>query len=185
MKTRTQSLLLTVFLCAATLALPMATETQSVKGQGGRWLSSRYTALTKCGSGMTRKEEREAEAQGSDIPTRCKGYGGYDVFISYSACTSEIVALKGDERIPLATQAVDWKQKNVEWRVRSGKPFAIIMRVYQYSAGDPCAPGRKITGESLIIKGLKGYENIDEMIDMKSTRNPNVKAREIADKGYK
>jgi hypothetical protein len=134
---------------------------------------------------MTRKEEREAEAQGSDIPTRCKGYGGYDVFIGYSACTSEFAVLKGDERIPLATQAVDWKQKNVEWRVASGKPFAIIMRVYKYSGDDPCAPGRKIIGESLIVKGLKGYENIDETIDVKSRRNPNLKAREIADKGYK
>ena len=185
MKIRTRSSLLIAFLCAATFALPMAVELQSVRAQSGMWFSSRYTALTKCGSGMTRKEERAAEAQGSDIPTRCKGYGGYDVFIGYSACTSEIAVLKGDERIPLATQAVDWKQKNVEWRVASGKPFAIIMRVYKYSGDDPCAPGRKIIGESLIVKGLKGYENIDETIDVKSTPNPNLKARAIADKGYK
>ena len=49
--------------------------------QGATRFTSSYTALTKCGSGMTKKEEKEAEAQGSDIPTRCKGPGGYDVYI--------------------------------------------------------------------------------------------------------
>ena len=177
--------LLIAFLCAATLALPTAVELQGVKGPRAIRFSSRYTSLTKCGSGMTKKQEREAEKQGSDIPTRCKGYGGYDVFVGYSACASQIDLSKGDERIPLATQAVDWKQKIVEWRLANGKPFAVIFRVYKYSGDDPCAPGRKITGESLLVKGLKGYEHIDETIDIKSTRNPNLKAREIADKGYK
>jgi hypothetical protein len=56
--------------------------------QGLNRFSSAYTGLTKCGSGMTKKEEKEAEAQGSDIPTRCKGLGGYSVYIYYSACSS-------------------------------------------------------------------------------------------------
>ena len=177
--------LLIAFLCAVTFALPTAIELQGVKGPRATRFSSGYTALTKCGSGMTKKEEREAEAQGSDIPTRCTGYGGYDVFVGYSACASQIELLKGDERIALATQAVDWKQKTVEWRRANGKPFAVIFRVYKYSGDDPCATGRKIIAESLIVKGLKGYEHISETIDVKSTRNPNLKAREIADKGYK
>jgi hypothetical protein len=46
--------------------------------------SSSYTDLTKCGSGMTKKEEREAEKHGQDIPTLCKGYDGYSVSIDYS-----------------------------------------------------------------------------------------------------
>jgi hypothetical protein len=144
--------------------------------------SSRYTALTKCGSGMTKKEEKEAEEHGSDIPTRCKGFGGYDVYIYYSACSSIITLDRGEETIPLATQAVDWKQKTVEWRIANGKPFAVIMRVYEYAGDDQCADGGKITGESLIIKGLKGYEHIDATV--KGTPNPNLKARQLADKGY-
>lgn len=146
--------------------------------------SSRYTALTKCGSGMTKQEEREAEKHGSDIPTRCKGYGGNDIYISYSACTSEFSVEKGADSIPFATQSVDWKQKTVEWRLAKGKPFAVIMRVYEYAGDASCASGGKITGEFLVIKGLKGYENIDEKIVVKGTTNPNAKAREIADKGY-
>ncbi len=145
--------------------------------------SSAYTTLTNCGSGMTKKEEREAEQQGSDIPTRCKGYGGYDVYIYYSACASIFTLTKGEESIALATQAVSWKQKTVEWRLANGKPFAVIMRVYDYAGNDLCTTDGKITGSSLIVKGLKGYE-INETVDAKSTPNPNVKARELADAAY-
>ena len=132
---------------------------------------------------MTKKEEREAEKQGSDIPTRCKGYGGYDVYIYYSACASIFTLAKGDENISLAMQAVGWKQKTVEWRLANGKPFAVIMRVYDYAGNDLCTTDGKITGSSLIVKGLKGYE-IDETVDAKSTPNPNAKARELADAAY-
>lgn len=153
-------------------------------GQSAPVFSSRYTALTKCGSGLTKKEEREAAEHGTDIPTRCKGYGGYDIYISYSACTSEFSAEKGEENIPFASQSVSWKQKTVEWRIANGKPFAVIMRVYEYAGDAYCAIGGKITGEFLIVKGLKGYEHIDEKIAVKGTPNPNLKAREVADKGY-
>jgi hypothetical protein len=147
--------------------------------------SSVYTNLTRCGSGLTRKQEKELEAQGSDIPTKCKGFGGYDIGISYSACTSTIQAEKGETGILLATQGVDWKQKTVEWRMADGKPFAIIMRVYAYGGSTECGDiGGKITGSSLIVKGLAGYERIDGSVDVKATPNANAKAREIADKGY-
>ena len=151
--------------------------------QGPTRFSSVYSTLTNCGSGMTKKEEREAERHGSDIPTRCKGFGGYSVDISYSACSSSFGLVKGEDSISLGMQATNWKQKTVEWRLADGKPFAVIMRVYDYAGNDECATGGKITGESLIIKGLKGFE-IDETVDVKSTPNPNLKARELADKGF-
>ena len=144
--------------------------------------SSRYTTLARCGSGLTRKEEREAEANGSDIPTRCKGYGGYDVYIYYSACASIFTLDKGEESISLGMQAVDWKQKTVEWRFANAKPFAVIMRTYDYAGDDLCTSNGKITGSSLIVIGLKGYD-IDETVDANSP-NANVKARELADKAY-
>ncbi len=152
--------------------------------QGATRFSSVYTALTKCGSGMTKKEEREAEKNGQDIPARCKGPGGYDVYIYYSACASIFSITKGEETSSLAMQTVNWKQKNVEWRLANGKPFAVIMRTYQYSGNDLCTTDGKVTGESLVVKGLKGYEQIDGEVKVKGTPNPNLKAREIADKGY-
>src|SRR5437870_7120512 len=93
--------------------------------QGATQFSSAYTALTKCGSGMTKKAEKEAEQLGQDIPTRCKGYGGYYVYIYYSACSSNFSLEKGQENISLGMEALDWKQKTVEWRLANGKPFAL------------------------------------------------------------
>ena len=150
--------------------------------QGATRFSSAYTALTKCGSGMTKKEEREAERNGSDIPSVCKGLGGYVVDISYSACASNFSLVKGEENIPLGMQSIGFKQKTVEWRLANGKPFALIMRVYEYAGNDLCAMAGKITGESLTVTGLKGFE-ISESVDAK-TPNANLKARALADKAY-
>jgi hypothetical protein len=160
------------------LATPAADAMQSAPT-----FSSSYTPLTKCGSGMTRKEEREAEERGSDIPSVCKGPGGYNVDISYSACSSGFSITKGEENISLGMQSVDWKQKTAEWRLANGKPFAVIIRMYEYAGNDLCSTAGKITNEVLVVKGLKGFEHIDETVKA-SAPNANVKAREIADKGY-
>jgi hypothetical protein len=158
---------------------------RSVPGgtQAAPKFSSSYTPLTKCGSGMTKKEEREAEERGSDIPSVCKGPDGYNVDISYSACASSFSITKGEERISLGMQSVDWKQKTAEWRLANGKPFAAIIRMYDYAGNDACSTAGRITNEFLVVKGLKGFEHIDETVKA-STPNANLKAREIADKGY-
>ena len=145
--------------------------------------SSSYTSLTNCGSGMTRKEEREAEKHGSDIPSKCKGLAGYSVEISYSACSSNFILTRGDENISLGMQAINWPQKTVEWRLADGKPFAIIMRVYEYAGNDMCSTAGKIKSESLTVQGLKGFEQIQESVDAR-TPNANVKARALADQGF-
>lgn len=150
--------------------------------QGATRFSSAYSPLTRCGSGMTKKEEREAEKHGSDIPSRCKGFGGYVVDISYSACASIFSLVKGDENIPLGMQALNYPQKTIEWRLANGKPFAVIMRVYEYAGDDPCATDGKVTKESLVVTGLKGFK-IEGTVDAK-TPNANLKARELADKAY-
>jgi hypothetical protein len=150
--------------------------------QGATRFSSVYSPLTKCGSGMTKREEREAEKHGSDIPSRCKGFGGYTVDISYSACASNFGLVKGDERISLGMQTLNWPQKTLEWRLANGKPFAVIMRVYEYAGNDLCTTAGKVTKESLVVTGLKGFE-IEETVDAK-TPNANLKARELADKAY-
>ena len=132
---------------------------------------------------MTKKEEKEAAEHGSDIPTRCKGYGGYSVYIYYSACSSNFSLERGEENISLGMQAIDWKQKTVEWRMANGKPFAIIMRSYEYAGNEQCATAGKVSKETLIVRGLKGFEQINETVDA-GAPTANVKARELADKGY-
>lgn len=166
------------------MSTPTLLDSRPIAMQAATRYSSVYTSLTKCGSGMTKKEEREAEKNGSDIPTRCKGYGGYDVDVSYSACSSSFSLVKGEENISLGMQTINWTQKTVEWRLANGKPFAIIMRKYDYAGSEQCATDGKITGESLIVVGLKGYE-IDETVDAKTPNaNANAKARDLADKAY-
>ncbi len=39
------------------------------------------------------------------------------------------------------------------------------------------------TGESLVVKGLKGYERIDFEVDARAS-DANAKARELADKAF-
>ena len=151
--------------------------------QSAPTFSSSYTSLLKCGSGMTRKEEREAEERGSDIPSVCKGPDGYNVDISYSACSSSFSVTKGEENISLGMQSVGWKQKTAEWRLANGKPFAVIIRMYDYAGNNMCSTAGRITNEFLVVKGLKGFEHLDETVKA-GTPNANVKAREIADKGY-
>src|SRR4051812_28418919 len=175
-------LLLTLVACAL-LAGGAYARKPTVMPQAKPAFTSSYTTLTNCGSGMTKKEEREAEKHGSDIPSKCKGLAGYFVDISYSACSSSFSVTRGDESISLGMQAVDWKQKTVEWRLADGKPFAIIMRVYEYAGNDLCSNAGKIKGESLAIRGLKGFEQIEQSVDAR-TPNANVKAREIADQGF-
>ena len=80
-------------------------------------------------------------------------------------------------------QAIDWPQKTVEWRLADGKPFAVIMRVYEYAGNELCSTAGKIKSESLMVQGLKGYEQIEGSVDAR-TPNANVKARELADKAF-
>jgi hypothetical protein len=153
---------------------------------GAQKFSSAYTDLkTQC------KPIAEGEAQGDDTPLRCAGQGGYEIRIDFSAASSHLgvqpTACECDERIALAEQPLHYDaQRKVEWRLADGKPFAVILRVDKPKAGlDPSEMWRpeNKTGESLLVKGLKGHERIDFEVDAK-TPNANAKAREMADGAY-
>jgi hypothetical protein len=125
---------------------------------------------------------------GSDGASICRGPGGYQVRVYYSAAATQINAeIRGkDDNFPLAMLALDFDQSKarVEWRLANGKPFAAILRVPTY--GDPAGDDQyfgKVIGESLTVRGLKGFGNIDASINAKRPR-ANAEAREVADKGY-
>lgn len=154
--------------------------------------SSVYTDLNKdCRNAF------KSVGEGQDMPLRCKGYGGYSIYIYYSAWASHITAdptngksMEGNPLIYLATQQLSYdseKGRKVEWRMTNGKPFAVILRITKYRESDgtdnPFDPQYK-TGEALIVKGLQG-QTIDFEVDIKSTPNPNEKARQLADSNYK
>ena len=151
--------------------------------------SSVYTNLkTECGSRMTKKEEKELENRGEDIPYMCKGYGGYEISLaSHGAITQLTVVVKkgrfgGD---PVASEMMHVNdgiyERKVEWRLADGKPFAIIFRRdVQNEYTDP-SEAKKI-GEVLKVLGLKN-ENIRFEVDAK-TPNANEEARRLADNAY-
>jgi hypothetical protein len=147
--------------------------------------SSAYTDIDK-GCQNAYKETGE----GQDIPAKCKGYGGYYLYKDYSLYATHLsIKMNGDENyaVELNREALtNPASKKLEWRMADGKPFAVIMRISTYREGGmasgegPFADKYK-TGENLLVKGLKGYEQIDFKVDAK-TPNANVKAREMADK---
>jgi hypothetical protein len=125
---------------------------------------------------------------GSDGASICRGPGRYQVRVYYSAATTQINAeIRGkDDNFPLATLSLNFDQSKarVEWRMADGKPFAAILRVptYDKPASDDEFFG-KVIGEVLIVKGLKGFGNIDASINAKRP-NANAEARAVADKAY-
>lgn len=148
--------------------------------------TSAYTDLkTQC------KPIAKGEPQGDDTPLRCAGQGGYEVRIDFSAASSHLGVQPTDceceERFALAQQPLNYDSKRkLEWRLADGKPFAVILRVDKTKDGlDPAEMWRpeNKTGESLLVKGLKGFERIDFEIDAK-TPDANAKAREMADSAY-
>jgi hypothetical protein len=166
----------------------VSSQSVSSHGQASRF-SSLYTNLkTECKAAI--KLKKGEALQGDDMPLRCKGYGGHEVRIDYSAASSSLrvqpLGDKSDESISLGMQPLDYDQKRkVEWRLANGRPFAIIYRVVKSKTEQPEEMWRaeNRAGEFLVIKGLKGFEQIDLELDA-TTPNANVKAREMADSAY-
>lgn len=150
--------------------------------------TSVYTNLkTQCRPAVKLKKGEEFEG---DMPLRCKGYGGYEIRVGYSAMSSQFsinLLGKEDDVVVSTMQPINYDlQRKVEWRFANGKPFAVIYRIDLTKGtsadADMWSPANK-TGESLIIKGLKGFEQIDFEIDARQP-GANLKAREMADQAY-
>lgn len=175
-----------ILVCAAALLCAGLLAGPAPAAGGAEKFSSAYTDLkTQC------KPIAEGEAQGDDTPLRCAGHGGYEIRIDFSAASSHLyvqpTACECDERIELARQPVNYDSKRkVEWRLAGGKPFAVILRVDKPKGGlDPAEMWRpeNKSGESLLVKGLKGFERIDFEVDAR-TPDANAKAREMADGAF-
>ncbi len=184
-------LLSTIVLCSVVIF----SQTKSSKNQFPRF-SSVYTDLNKdCKYAFNRQEAEEAEARGQDIPLRCKGFGGYYIYIYFSAESSIIKVNnnRDDSSIHLASQNLDYdreKDRKIEWRLANGKPFAVIFRISNYNPpadvpiGETHFDAKYKIGESLLVKGLKGFQQkVDFETDAK-TPNANAKAQKMADNAY-
>lgn len=114
-------------------------------------------------------------------------FGGYYLFEYYSAGASlrEVNSHKNTNyRLPLYTlenglSPTGYGQK-LEVRYYGATPFAVIYRVSYSLYDDTLIP----QGEFLIVRGLKGFENIKADIDVKKAKDANSRARAIADSLY-
>jgi len=145
--------------------------------------SSAYTDLkTQC------ENPAPAPNEGQHTSSFCKGAGAYRVHIfdSAEALNIYVQSLDGKSSIPVATQSLTWDQqgRKIEWRLADGKPFAVILRVFKYSGKGQYPLQEKPTGEVLLVKGLPGYEHINAEIDVRTTKNANERARQLADGDY-
>lgn len=125
---------------------------------------------------------------GTDDGSLCRGPGKYQVRVYGSAAALMINAeIRGtSEGFPLAVLSIwfDESKTKVEWRMANGKPFAAIMRVPKYGKSTDSDPYfGKVEGEQLIIRGLKGFTELESSVDAK-TPGANAAARQIADKAY-
>jgi hypothetical protein len=171
-------------LCAGSVC----TQTVSSHGQGAKFSSLYSNLKTDCQAAVRLKKGEAMDGQ--DMPLKCKGYGGYEIRIDYSAAASNLrVQPVGDnaaQAIQMGMQPLDYDQtRKVEWRLVNGKPFAIIYRIVKSKTEQPEEMWRpeNRAGEFLIIKGLPGFEQIDLELDARIP-NANQKAREMADSSY-
>jgi hypothetical protein len=153
----------------------------------GQTKAPRKTVFTSAYTSLGGRCQEIDGENGSDGASICRGPGRYQVRVYYSAATTQINAeIRGkDDNFPLATLALDFDQMKarIEWRMANGKPFAAILRVPVY---DTPAEGEyfgKVIGEELMVKGLKGFSNIDASINAKRPA-ANAEARAEADRGY-
>lgn len=177
----------------AALALFMAAALNQAQGlsEGERTpqFTSVYTDLKRdCRSALTKKEEKEAEAIGDDIPMVCKGYGGYEIMLaSHGTMTQLLVRTRKGGEVKDVVQETLYigdpiYTRKVEWRLANGVPFAVIFRRDLMDEPDDPSMKKKI-GEVLRVVGLKD-ERIDFEVDVKRSANPNEEARRLADNAY-
>ena len=162
----------------------------SVNVTGRKGTGSRVVRETKFTSVYTDLKTGCKTIGGNDgghTSTSCKGPAGYQIRYFDSATTLEFIAENKKENfeVHLATEALDYDSRNskIEWRLADGKPFAVIMRVYEYKQGGEFPMQGKPVGQFLIVKGLKGHQHIDGRIDARRP-SANVDARNLADGGY-
>lgn len=178
--------LATAFLCVAAIYPAVAQENVKSEPDVRPAFTSVYTDMQRDCKFV---QDPEAAAQGSDPPKVCKGYGGYRLSVGYSAWGASIAVeqlKRPEEHILLGEDYGGYgaRGEKVEWRLADGKPFAVIIRFGKY--GEPGGDGNpfaKRAGSRLVVKGLKGREQIDFEVDA-STANANEKARRMADENY-
>ncbi len=145
-----------------------------------------YTDLRK----QCKAIRETASTEGGDPAARCTGYGGYRIFMYYSATSATLGVQRVADGTDVTELGTDYgsygsRGEKIEWRMADGKPFAVIFRQWKYrgeGADGTMYSGQRI-GSTLLVKGLPGWERINTEVD--GTRaDANARARSAADAGW-
>jgi hypothetical protein len=126
-------------------------------------------------------------AEGQDPVGTCKGYGGYQLGIYFSAMSANLHAYRGEDSISLNSgfrMPLDYDEqlgRKIEWRLHNGVPFAVIFRLDEYQFDGIQKFTR--TGTLLHIVGLLGFEQLRQHINA-LTPKANLQAQALADAAY-
>lgn len=129
--------------------------------------------------------EQESQ-EGSHVSYFCKGPGNYQIHYFDTATTLEFSAetLDREKNTRLASQSLTYPNENskIEWRLANGKPFAVIMPVFEHKRENGLIKyPAEITSEKIVVKGLEGFKRIDYLLEGKGA---NARARILADNDY-
>jgi hypothetical protein len=145
--------------------------------------SSAYTDLSKDCKELIKGQ---AAQEGQDAPLVCRGYGGYQLRIDFSAANNHLnvqpvsATLKHPQLLWQTDITIPHFEKGmVEWRMADGKPFAIIVR-----SVDRLETPTDKTPHPLVVKGLKNHPTLQTTISPQARSNDNAQARSYADSAY-
>jgi len=148
--------------------------------------ASTYTDMDKdCTSA-----EPEDDEHGGDTPMTCKGPGGYSIVESYSAMDNFRHVERNGEVVttnlePEASCSHGSYGRMMEWRLRNGKPFALIYRITCFKddivSGTDKTPANR-TGEYLVVQPLSKsapFSTIDALHKKDANERAHQRAEEI------
>lgn len=161
-------------------ALPAALATTALVFGGA--LARNTSVYTDLRVGWT--DDRPDDGSGSDIPQSRPGVGGWTLHKSFSAAAEHLgVERPGAARVDLAPLAarcdLPRSGETLEWRLRAGRPVAVIVRVRCFEVRPDGTEGKRL-GEYLLVRGLG--TTLAHDVDARS-RDANAVARRLADGG--
>ena len=121
--------------------------------------------------------------EGGSYEGLCPGIGGYKLRLYEGDLRQSInVVTPNKKDHPLdfgsnVTSAFSAVGEKAEWRVKGGKPVALIVRLN--SSGDPVNPDRNVS--YLVVAKITGNSACITDIVLPTVKNQNARARELAD----
>ena len=151
-------------------------------------------AASRCHAvASTAAADAAPRTEGEDAATprlACDAPAPYRVFVEGAGSPQPELWVEADGGFSVTLSPADVDAfrfgPEIEWRLADGVPFAAILHVTTYSAagGDEehLLDPRHVSGERILIKGLKGHESLDALLDARATKTAGKVALGLADR---